>query len=428
MWLLWTVLVLVVVTLIVLLTRRSGAGDTSALLPRMDNLDKGQERAERVVREEVARNRDELATRLQGFNDSVLKQLAEQANIQNNRLDTLARSTEQKLDALQQKVDGKLGQIQQENSTRLEEMRKTVDEKLQGTLEKRLGESFKLVTEQLKQVHQGLGEMQALANGVGDLKKVLTNVKTRGIWGEIQLGALLEQVLTPDQYERNVKTHGDSGDAVEFAIKLPGRDEDGQKQVWLPIDAKFPREDYERLIEASERGDAPAVAAAAQAIELRIKLEAKTISEKYVDPPHTTDFAILFLPIEGLYSEVLRRPGLVELLQRQYRVNVAGPTTLAALLNSLQMGFRTLAIEKRTSEVWKVLAAVKAEFEKFGKVLDGVHRKLQEASTAIEDEVARRTRVINRRLRNVQSLPGPDATALLGEETKDVGDDTEDAG
>ena len=386
------------------------------LSPRLDSLERGLERGERLLREELGRNREEtgvqisalretLSMRFQTFNDSVIRQMADQAGVQTGRLDKLTQGLEQKLEALQQKVDEKLTRIQQDNAVRLEEMRKTVDEKLQGTLEKRLGESFRLVTEQLKQVHAGLGEMQTLASGVGDLKKVLTNVKTRGLWGEMQLGALLEQGLAPEQYTQNFRVRPDTNEVVEFAIRLPGRGDGEDVPVWLPIDAKYPREDYERLIDASERGDSAAVQDAAQKIEQRIRQEAKDISSKYIVPPLTTDFAILFLPVEGLYSEVLRRPGLVEALQRLYRVNLAGPTTLAALLNSLQMGFRTLAIQKRSSEVWQLLAAVKTEFDKFGGVIEGVQRKLQEASNSIEKNVLQRTRAINRRLRSVQDLP-----------------------
>ena len=386
------------------------------LSPRLDSLERGLERGERLLREELGRNREEtgvqisalreaLSTRFQTFNDSVIRQMADQAGVQTGRLDKLTQGLEQKLEALQQKVDEKLTRIQQDNAVRLEEMRKTVDEKLQGTLEKRLGESFRLVTEQLKQVHAGLGEMQTLASGVGDLKKVLTNVKTRGLWGEMQLGALLEQVLAPEQYTQNFRVRPDTNEVVEFAIRLPGRGDGEDVPVWLPIDAKYPREDYERLIDASERGDSAAVQDAAQKIEQRIRQEARDITSKYIVPPLTTDFAILFLPVEGLYSEVLRRPGLVEALQRLYRVNLAGPTTLAALLNSLQMGFRTLAIQKRSSEVWQLLAAVKTEFDKFGGVIEGVQRKLQEASNSIEKNVLQRTRAINRRLRSVQDLP-----------------------
>jgi DNA recombination protein RmuC len=293
---------------------------------------------------------------------------------------------------------------------KLDEMRQTVDEKLQGTLERRLNESFKLVSERLELVHEGLGEMRTLASGVGDLKKVLVNVKARGTWGEMQLANLLEQVLSPEQYEANVTTKPDTGDRVEFAVKLPGREEG--ERVWLPIDAKFPREDYERLVEASEKGNVAAVEEASKQLELRIKSQAKMIRDKYIEPPGTTDFAILFLPVEGLYAEVLRRPGLVESIQRECRVSIAGPTTLAALLNSLQMGFRTLAIAKRSSEVWKVLGAVKTEFTKFGDVLAGVKKKLQQATDRIDD-VQVRTRAINKKLSDVQELPAGGAASLF---------------
>jgi DNA recombination protein RmuC len=286
-----------------------------------------------------------------------------------------------------------------------------VDEKLQGTLEKRLGESFKLVSDRLEQVHKGLGEMQVLAAGVGDLKKVLTNVKTRGTWGEIQLGSLLEQILTAEQFAQNVQTKQGSAERVEFAIKLPGRD-DGGNTVWLPIDAKFPKEDYERLMESAERADAAGVEDAAKQLEARIKLDAKNIHDKYLDPPNTTDFGILYLPTEGLYGEVLRRPGLTELLQREFRVNVAGPTTLWAILNALQMGFRTLSIQKRSSEVWTLLGAVKTEFGKFGDVIEKVQKKIQEAGNAI-DSAASKTKTIQRKLKNVQELPASDAAKLL---------------
>jgi DNA recombination protein RmuC len=317
-------------------------------------------------------------------------------------LSKMAEQTGKELDKLKGAVEAKLTQIQTDNSAKLEEMRKTVDEKLQGTLEKRLGESFKLVSDRLEQVHKGLGEMQTLAVGVGDLKKVLTNVKTRGTWGEMQLGNLLEQILTPDQYEKNVPTKAGSSDRVEFAIKLPGR-EDG-KPVWLPIDAKFPKEDYERLVDAAERADVEAVEQAAKQLELRIKAEAAEIHKKYIDTPNTTDFGILFLPTEGLYAEVLRRTGVV----------IAGPTTLAALLNSLQMGFRTLAIEKRSSEVWNVLGEVKTEFGKFGGVIEKVQKKLQEASNVIDDAVVRK-KAVERKLRTVTESPPTGAPAMLGE-------------
>ena len=326
----------------------------------------------------------------------------------------LSKGIEAQLEQLRNSVEQKLAQIQADNSTQLEQMRKTVDEKLQGTLEKRLGESFKLVSERLELVHKGLGEMQTLASGVGDLKKVLTNVKTRGTWGEMQLANLLEQVLTPDQFACNVATRPDSSERVEFAIKLPGRSDNDGSPVWLPIDAKFPKEDYERLVEASEQADATAMESAAAQLEVRIRAEARSIRDKYVEPPYTTDFALLYLPIEGLYAEVLRRPGLQDALQREFRVTVTGPTVLSALLNSLQMGFRTLAIEKRSSEVWSVLAAVKSEFSRFGEVMGKVQKKLQEASNVI-DSAATRTRAIERRLKDVQELPAPTEIPSLAE-------------
>jgi DNA recombination protein RmuC len=287
-----------------------------------------------------------------------------------------------------------------------------VDEKLQGTLEKRLGESFKLVSERLEAVQQGLGEMRNLATGVGDLKKVLTNVKSRGTWGEVQLGALLEQILTPEQYDRNVQTKSGSSEVVEFAIRLPGPEDDKDSQVWLPIDAKFPQEDYLRLVEASEAGDAAAVTQAVAALVRSVQNSAKDISSKYLNPPKTTDFAILFLPTEGLYAEALRQPGLMEKLQNDYRIVVAGPTTLAAILNSLRMGFKTLAIAQRSSEVWKVLSAVKSEFGKFGDVLDRVGKQLDTARKSI-DQTGARTRAIERKLRSVEALPVPGVEEML---------------
>jgi DNA recombination protein RmuC len=294
-------------------------------------------------------------------------------------------------------------------------MRRTVDEKLHATLEQRLGESFRLVSERLEQVHRGLGEMQTLAAGVGDLRRVLTNIKTRGVWGEIQLGRLLAEMLTVDQYAANVAVRPDSNERVEFAIRLPGKGMDAEKrEVWLPIDAKFPLEDYQRLIDAQEVSDMAAMEEAAKALETRIRTEAKSIREKYIAPPATTDFAILYLPVEGLYAEALRRPGLIDTLQRQWRVTLAGPTTLAALLNSLQMGFRTLAIEQRSSEVWAVLGAVKTEFGKFGAALAHTRKKLEEASSSI-DKAEVRTRVLNRCLKNVEALPEPAVAENLAE-------------
>jgi DNA recombination protein RmuC len=308
-----------------------------------------------------------------------------------------------------------------DNGARLEEMRKTVDEKLHATLEQRLGESFKLVSDRLDKVHQGLGEMQQLAIGVGDLKRVLTNVKTRGTWGEVQLAMLLEQVLTPEQYAKNVETVPGSGERVEFAIKLPGQD-NGGRPVWMPIDAKFPKEQYERLVAAAELADADGVALAGRELERAVRLEAKTIAEKYLSPPLTTDFAILFLPTEGLYAEVMRRPGLADELQRICRVSIAGPSTLSALLNSLQMGFRTLALEKRSSEVWQVLGAVKTEFGKFGDVLAATKTTLERAAKNIE-QAETRTRQMSRKLKSVEALPAEKAQMLLGADPMESGED-----
>ena len=315
------------------------------------------------------------------------------------------------------------------NEKKLEQMRTTVDEKLQSTLEKRLGESFKLVSERLEAVQRGLGDMQNLATGVGDLKRVLTNVKTRGTWGEYQIGDILEQILAPDQYEKNVQPKPNSQEIVEYAVKLPGRDDDST--VWLPIDAKFPQEDYQRLLDAAEAADAEGVEKSTKDLVRAIQTAAKDISSKYLEPPHTTDFAIMFLPTEGLYAEVLRQPGMIETLQQTHRVVVAGPTTLSAILNSLRMGFRTLAIEKRSSEVWEVLAAVKTEFGKFGDVLAKVKKQLATASNTI-DSTEVRTRAMERKLKSVEQLPQDDASKVLGFEaevlleensSEDTGDD-----
>lgn len=323
----------------------------------------------------------------------------------------LSESNERRLADVRQVVESRLAALQEGNEKKLEQMRATVDEKLHATLEQRLGESFRQVADRLEQVHKGLGEMQGLARDVGSLNRVLTNVKTRGIYGEVQLAGLLEQVLTREQYAANVETVPGSGARVEFAIRLPGRREDGLP-LWLPIDAKFPREDYERLLDAQERADAPGVETAAKAIEARLKLEARTIRDKYVAAPHTTDFAILFVPTESLYAEALRRPGLAETLQREYRITLAGPTTLLATLSSLQMGFRTLALEKRSAEVWQVLGAVKTEFMKFGEVLAKTKKKLDEAGNTIEAAEVR-TRAMARQLRSVEAMPEQRAQELL---------------
>lgn len=346
------------------------------------------ERLERLVREEMAANRQESTRNIDAFTQQIL---------------VLTQMNEQKLEKVREVVETRLRDLQEDNSRKLEKMRETVDEKLHSTLEKRLGESFKVVSERLEKVHEGLGEMQILASGVGDLKKVLTNVKTRGTWGEIQLETQLEQFLSPQQYEKNVATKQGSRDTVEFAIKLPGRSDN---TVYIPIDAKYPKEDYDRLLEAQERGDGAAVEESAKAIETRIRLEAKKIRDKYIDPPRTTDFAIMYLSTEGLYAEVLRRPGVCDILQREFRVMIAGPTTIAAVLNSLQMGFRTLAVEKRAGEVWQLLGAVKNEFVKFGDILDKTHTRLKQASDDIES-AARKSRTIERKLKNVQQMPAP---------------------
>ena len=327
------------------------------------------------------------------------------------RLRGMAEASQRELAEVRTAVEARLVTLQQGNEKQLEQMRATVDEKLHATLEQRLGESFRQVAERLEQVHRGLGEMQGLARDVGSLNRVLTNVKTRGIYGEVQLAGLLEQVFTPEQYAANVETVPGSGARVEFAIRLPGRGEEGTP-LWLPIDAKFPREDYERLLDAQDRADPAAVEAAARAIENRLKAEARTIREKYVAAPHTTDFAILFVPTESLYAEALRRPGLVESLQREHRITLAGPTTLLATLSSLQMGFRTLALERRSAEVWQVLGAVKTEFGKFGEVLARTKKKLVEAAGTI-DAAQVRTRAMTRRLTDVEALPEHQAAALL---------------
>ncbi len=330
----------------------------------------------------------------------------------NHTLAALTESNARRMAEVRATLEEKIQALQNDNGARLEEMRRTVDEKLHATLERRLGESFQLVSERLEKVHQGLGEMQQLAVGVGDLKRVLTNVKTRGTWGEVQLGILLEQVLTVDQYAKNVETVRGSNERVEFAIRLPGP-EDGAEPVWLPVDAKFPKEQYERLVEAAERADADGVATAGRELERAIRQEAKTIAGKYLSPPMTTDFAIMFLPTEGLYAEVMRRPGLADDMQRSFRVSIAGPSTLAALLNSLQMGFRTLALEKRSSEVWQVLGAVKTEFDKFGEVLAATKLTLERAAKNIE-MAQTRTRQMTRKLKSVEALPQDTASQLLG--------------
>lgn len=488
-------LLLAVIGLQILLIFRKSSVDLSPLQSALSATDRVGERTERVVRDEIAHNRDEaaraaqqsreeVAAHLKNVGDSLAQQQALMLQTMNQQLGHMRETVEKRLDSIQDTSSKKLDQvreqsnagvqkcreevsaslkafgdslgdtigdfvtwqrtqfgsvmeqlkslmdvndrrlkdvrdtidlrlktIQEDNNKNLEQMRQTVDEKLQGTLEKRLGESFKLVSERLEQVYKGLGEMQVLAVGVGDLKRVLTNVRARGTWGEVQLERMLEQILNISDYEKNVCTK-DGGERVEFAIRLPGRGDDPHQTVWLPIDAKFPIEDYQRLQEAQENGDGILAEAASKQLEARIKGCSWDICSKYLNPPKTTDFGILFLPTEGLFAEVVRRPGLQEFLQREHKVIVAGPTTLWAILNSLQMGFRTLAIQQRSSEVWSLLGAVKTEFGKYGDVLDKVQKKLQEASNTI-DTAAVRTRSIERKLRGVEELPTTEAQAVL---------------
>jgi DNA recombination protein RmuC len=393
-------LLAVVVILQVVQLFRKVQIDLSPVAQAFQSVEKANERTERAVREEIAKNREELTNAARQSREEIA-----------NTLKGVADSLNKQLATMREAVAGQLKSIQDDNAKQLEEMRKTVDEKLQGTLEKRLGESFKLVSERLEAVYKGLGEMQTLATGVGDLKRVLTSVKARGTWGEVQLERMLEEILTPEQYGKNVST-GETREAVEFAIKLPGRGENKEEIVWLPIDAKFPVEDYQRLMEAQEAGDGEAAEAASKQLEVRIKGCAVDICCKYLNPPKTTDFGILFLPTEGLFAEVVRRPGLAETIQRTQHVVIAGPTTLWSILNSLQMGFRTLAIQQRSSEVWNLLAAVKTEFGRYGDVMAKVQKKLQEASNTV-DTVAVRSRAIERKLKGVEELPTGDALKVL---------------
>ena len=395
-------LLLVIVLLIWQLKR--GSSIFSPLDGKLDVLKTLQERTENSVRDEIAKlraefqnqsreQREELAGSLKGFGDSV----------------------EQKMENVRLVVDGKLKQIQEDNTLQLEKMRETVDDKLHATLETRLGEAFKLVSERLEQVQKGLGEMQSLASGVGDLKKVLLNVKTKGVLGEAQLGAILDQILTPAQYEKNVKTKEKSGDHVEYAIKIPSKDDSGSF-LWLPIDAKFPTEDYISLIDAYEKADIVEIETYTKSLKAKIERFAKDISIKYIDPPNTTDFAIMFLPFEGLFAEVLRIPGLFEKMQREHKITITGPTTISAFLNSLQMGFRTLAIQKRSTEVWKVLGEVKTAFTKFGDTLDVVRDRLEKAVNTVDD-ARKKSKTLQGKLRAVEEVPGMSGEKFLEDES-----------
>jgi len=447
--LLWVLFALLGAVLVVLLfiskQLKSQTHDANALEQLANNLQAANERLERELRNAVHESarggRQELTQTLGTFQQSLVQQSAEATRTQNSQMDAfsqqltllqktlsdtltfqvqqLSEANARRLSEMRGTLETQLAQLQQNNAAKLDEMRQTVDEKLQTTLQTRLGESFKQVADRLEQVHKGLGEMNTLAQGVGDLKHLLTNVKTRGMFGEAQLASLLEQVMAPDQYAAQHATRPGSKNRVDFAIKLPGRSDDGQP-VWLPIDAKFPNEDYERLLEAQSKADAIQAELCSKALEARVRLEAKSITEKYVEPPYTTDFAILFLPTEGLYAEVLRRPGLIESLQRDFRVTLAGPTTLMAMLNSLQMGFRTLALEKRSSEVWQVLGAVKTEFGKFGDVLARVKEQTQSVLNTL-DKAQTRSNVMHRALRQVEALPEAQVPGLLPNEA-DVND------
>jgi DNA recombination protein RmuC len=414
---LWLILILAVVNALLLgaLLGRLGRRTRDRADPLRDELRQGREEAARAA----AASREELSKGLATANETLAQTLAGMGEVQRNQLEALAarlrelsESNQSALTTIRTTLDARVRELQDGNEKKLEEMRRTVDEKLQTTLEKRLGESFKLVSDQLESVQKGLGEMQSLANGVGDLKRVLTNVKARGTWAEVQLGALLEEILAPGQFEKNVHVEPSSREVVEYAVRLPGPKDEPEACVWLPIDSKLPQEDYLRLQEAADSGDAEATQRAAEALARAIRLAAQEIHAKYVKPPHTTDFAIMFLATEGLYAEVARQPALVDELQHRYRIVVAGPSILAALLSSLRMGFQTLAIEQQAVEVWRVLGAVKTEFAKFGDVLDKVKRQLDTASRTIE-QTGVRTRAMQRKLRSVEQLPEAEAEGVL---------------
>ena len=418
------------VALLVMILGRVRQGSTdSAERALRDELRAGRGESQEAARE----LREELGRGLKDGNDSLTKSLAENSKVQNaqlegftKKLEELSESNRRAIDRVRENLEERVKELREGNEKKLEEMRKTVDEKLHETLEKRLGESFKLVSERLENVQKGLGEMQNLASGVGDLKRVLTNVKARGTWAEYQLGDILGQTLTPEQYASNVQTRENTTERVEFAVKLPGPEEDPGSCIWLPIDSKFPTEDYQRLQAAADKADAEAVEKSLNAFLRTVRNSAREIQTKYINPPSTTDFAVLFLATEGMYAEVLRQPGMLEEIQQNHRILIAGPTTLTALLNSLRMGFRTLAIEKQASEVWQVLAAVKTEFGKFGEVLDKVKRQLDTASRSIE-QTGTRTRAMERKLRSVESLPDDKATELLGLDELDPAEGEEGA-
>ena len=461
-WIVWSIVAMAVFNILMLIwlvVRRTDKTATAAAVQGKTELlgavSTTSERLERELRREITESsrggRQELTLSFGAFQQAVVLQSGEAFRTQNTQIDALTVQSNQQLATLQktladtlttqlqglsesnarrmnevrETMEKQLTQLQTTNSAKLDEMRATVDEKLQTTLQARLGESFKQVADRLEQVHKGLGEMQTLAQGVGDLKHLLSNVKTRGIFGEAQLASLLEQVFTVDQYGAQIATKPGSKNVVDFAVKLPGRSVDGEP-LWLPIDAKFPNEDYERLLDAQANADVFGAETAGKALEIRIRLEAKSIAEKYIEPPYTTDFAILFLPTEGLYAEVLRRPGLMESLQREHRITLAGPTTLLAMLSSLQMGFRTLALEKRSSEVWQVLGAVKTEFSKFGGMLDKARSQTETVLKTLTDADVR-TRAMGRVLKQVEALPDTQAQALIPTD-KDFDDPSQQGG
>jgi DNA recombination protein RmuC len=413
-WLLLAITALNAVLLVAILAR-SARGARGRADPLRDELRMGREEAGRAARE----SRDELTRGLASANDTLAATLKSMGEVQRAQLDGMSRSLKEfsesnqaSLDRVRVTVDARVRELQDGNEKKLEEMRKTVDEKLHTTLEKRLGESFKLVSDQLESVQKGLGEMQSLATGVGDLKRVLTNVKARGTWAEVQLGTLLDEILAPGQFEKNVHVEAGAAEVVEYAIRLPGPKDEPGSCVWLPIDSKLPQEDYIRIQDAADQGDRDATQRATEALARAIRLAAQDIHRKYVKPPHTTDFAVMFLATEGLYAEVVRQPALVDDLQQRYRVVVAGPSTLAALLSSLRMGFQTLAIEQQAVEVWRVLGGVKTEFAKFHDVLAKVKRQLDTASRTI-DQTGVRTRAMERTLRAVEQLPDDEAERVL---------------
>lgn len=413
---------LLLITIVTILIKSKKSNTSREFMKEFNSIRQEMATMLMQTREELSKN---ISNKIAESSNTQQIQLANLTNLNENKLDNTRKNMEEKLENIRKTVEDKLVLLQKDNNQQLEKMRVTVDEKLHDTLEKRLGESFKVVNDRLESVYKGLGEMQTLAQGVGDLKKVFTNVKSRGFWGEIQLGNILEQFLTNEQYETNVKTRPRSNDLVEFAIKLPGRTDN--EFVWLPVDSKFPIEDYSRLVDAEEVADVALINESRKKLENSIKSFAKDICEKYIEAPYTTDFAIMFLPTESLYCEVLRNTGLCEMISQKYRVVISGPTTFVALLNSLQMGFKTLAIEKRTSEVWQLLGMVKTEFAKFGDILDKTNKKLLEISSTM-DLASRKSRTIERKLKKVEALPVPSETefyAIDALDTLTIGDETE---